>query len=115
MIGSSKCHVDGDSLVCFVQEHGMCVGVVVVLQEDVLAVAGSAGWHKAGTRQRSRRRRSGVCLSDFTPPINFTSLLPISLHTSHHFSIWAASERLTNYRPPAPSEDAEMTDGLHRY
>jgi len=41
-------------------------------------------------------------------------LLLIALHTSHNFSIWAASEMISKYRPPAPSGDAEKTDGLHR-
>jgi hypothetical protein len=43
------------------------VVVFVVREEDVLVVAGGAAKIAA-----SAKRRSGVCLSDFTPPINFT-------------------------------------------
>jgi hypothetical protein len=82
------------------------VVVFVVREEDVLVVAGGAAKIAA-----SAKRRLLVRLHVFH---QLHVLLPIAIHTSHHFVVWADGERLTEYRPPAPSKHAEKTDGLHR-
>jgi hypothetical protein len=78
---------------------------------DLFVYVARGGEH---LKRELRRRQFGVCLSDFTPPINFTSFLPIALHTSQHFGLWTASKQVMEYRPPAPSDDNEKTDGLHK-
>ena len=74
---------------------------------------GLCGWHAVENR--------GVGKSAFACPTSHLRstkqlhfLLPIAIHTSQHFGIRAASTKVTEYRPPAPSDDAEQTDGLHK-
>jgi hypothetical protein len=71
------------------------------------------GWHAVENR--------GVGNSAFACPTShlrstsfpFFPTFP-SRFTPLNTGIWAASTKVTKYRPPAPSDDAEQTDGLHK-
>ena len=83
--------------------RNMRCGSVVVLQEErrcpLVFVAGTR-WRIAASA--IRRLLARLHTSD---QLHF--LLPIAIHTSQHFGIRAASTKVTEYRPPAPSDDAE--------